>query len=435
MPLFNYYVDIARVFSNDYKKHYQGQLPNELYLQSQYLLDHPKITKIIFGSSRIGNGFDLQKYNAWYKAWHQGANLVEHEKTLKHLLNNKKHIEEIVIAIDHLSFFSKAKDNDYFRQNAPEGLKDTLEFYKFYLYRIPSLKDLKAFLENNLVNNRKHIFSNIGNNNNNEPTYFDNQNMFQSKRKISEINYTKNLIALENMILLSKKHNIKFSFFLQPYHYKNLLGQDPDFVQRYTKDLLSIHDNYLNCSKLDNYKIDNQYWVDVSHYNVKLGDLILSDIISGKNKICINLDKTNIRDYLKNESENVSNILYDLLEDDMKTVPHSKYFSKRKFTKKVNLKKIKKFTFKKKFLSENQLLILIDIQIFKPTKVTLQYNTNKALEYSSITELFKYDGWPKVSNIHTISLPITSEILSKNGFELIANKDINIKKISIFEKE
>lgn len=433
LPIFNYYVDIARVFTNDYKKHYKGQLSNELYLQSKYLLDNPKITKIIFGSSRIGNGFDLQGYDGWYKAWNQGANLVEHQKTLQYILNHKKQIEEVIIAIDHLSFFSNAKNNDYFRQNPPDDFMSIVKFYNFYLYRIPSKKDFDAFINNKLVKNRKHIFSNIGNSHNQKQTYFMNQNMFQSKRRINEVNYKRNLLALENIKQLCEMHNIKFSFFIQPFHYKNLLGQDPDFINRYTKDLLSISDEYLNCSKLDNYKIDNKYWVDVSHYNVKLGELIIRDIILGENNICIGLNKVNVGDYVETEAKNISHSLYDLVENDMKVIPHNGYFSKKIFSKKINKTKVKKFKFKKNILSGNDLFILINIQTFKPTKVTLQYNTHNK-EYHSQTKLFKYDGWPKVSNLHEVFLHINSQTLNQHGFSLIADEDVDIQKVTIFKR-
>jgi hypothetical protein len=318
LPTFNFYVDIARVFSKDYTKHYQGQLSNELFLQSMYLMDHPEIKKIIFGSSRIGNGFDLQRYDGWYKAWHQGANLVQHEKTLRYLLANDKEIEEIIVAIDYLSFFSTAKD-DYFRMNPPLKLEDSLKFYKFYLYRTPSYKDLKAFFKNDLVPNRKHIFSNIGNDTNKSQRYFMNQNMFRKDKKINHPIYNENLLSLRKIRELCQANHIKFSFFIQPFHYKNLLAQDPDFIKNYKKDLLSISNHYLDCSRLTDYTIDNRYWIDISHYNTYLGNFLLNDIMFKENNystICTKINKQNLQEYLAEENIHIYDTLPSLIQSD-----------------------------------------------------------------------------------------------------------------------
>ena len=294
LPLFNYSVDIARVFSKSYDKHYKGQLPNELFLQSQYLVEHPEYTKIVFGSSRIGNGIDLTKYEGWYKAWHQGANLEEHLNTLKYVLKEGKKVDEVVVAVDYLSFFSKANRSDYFRQNPPMNLEESLEFYNFYLFRKPTKKDLKHFVKRDLISKRKHIFSNETQSFSREDEYFKNQPMFNPNRNIDLEIFYKNIEALKEIKTILEKNNIKFSFFINPYHYKNYYGQDIDFISKYKQELVKI-DTYKDCSlSIDNYTVDSKYWIDVSHYNKDLGNLILDDILKNKN----NIRKTKACDFI-----------------------------------------------------------------------------------------------------------------------------------------
>ncbi len=323
--------------------------------------------------------------------------------------------------------------------NPPLELEDSLKFYKFYLYRTPSDKDLKAFWENDLVPNRKHIFSNIGNDKNKSQRYFMNQNMFRKERKMRRSIYSENLLSLGKIRELCQANHIKFSFFIQPFHYKNLLAQDPDVIKNYKKDLLSISDDYLDCSRLTDYTTDNRYWVDVSHYNIHLGNLLLNDIMFKANNysnLCTNINKENLQEYLMREHTHIYDTLPSLIQSDMKVIPHKGYYPHKVFAKKINLKtqylqiKLPEITCK-----NEDLLILINIETFKETDLHIGYEQQNGQAYVSETQLYRYTGWPRVDNHHTVSLIIHCPILKKDGFTIRSDKKIHIQDIQVYQRD
>jgi hypothetical protein len=429
LPLLNYYVDIARVFSKSYDKHYKGQLPNELYLQSQFVLEHPKYTKLLFGSSRVGNGIDLTQNNGWYKAWHQGANLEEHLNTLKYLLYKGKKIDEVFIAIDYLSFFSKANKNDYFRQNPPMNLEETLKFYNFYFFRKPTKKDLNHFLKSDLIPKRKHIFSNeaIGMNRNDD--YFKNQAIFMSNRQINDKNFNTNVKALKEMKQICESNGIKFSFFVNPFHYKNYYGQDVNLILNYKKELAKIQ-SYFDCSLIVNkYTEDLKYWVDVSHYNKKLGNLILTDMETNKNMICKKINSNNVEDLNNKYIKSNLNKLEFLSWKDIKIVPHKSYLKKGIYVENIDESKID-YSLKNipnLNLGLDKVFIKLDVIINKPTNIKITLG-DKVVEQ----KLRFFNGWPKVTKNQTLGIVLKAKDLQNSLLLFEANKILKFKKIEVF---
>ena len=430
LPLFNYHVDIARVFSKSYDKHYKGQLPNELFLQSQFLMEHPEYTKIIFGSSRIGNGIDLTQHNGWYKAWHQGANLEEHLNTLKYILKKGKKIDEVVVAVDYLSFFSKVSRSDYFRQNPPISLEENIEFYNFYLFRKPMKKDFKHFVKRDFKGKRGHIFSNEAQSHSRNNDYFINQSMFMGSRKINQNIFDINIKALKEIEKLCEASGIKFSFFVNPFHYKNYYGQDIDFILKYKTELAKIQ-SYFDCSlEINKYTTNSKYWVDVSHYNKILGDLILADVFMDKKNLCKQVSIKNIESINKSFIHKNLKRLDSLSWLDMKIVPHRSYFKKKVLSEEIN-KSYQKYIFKdsiKLDKSPHKLFIKIDIMIHQATKIEIEFAGQKLGQKLKI-----FNDWPKVGRKQSIGVIVNSKDLEKNELVLNTDKKIKLFKIEIFK--
>lgn len=430
LPLFNYNVDIARVFSKSYDLHYKEQLPNELFLQSQFLMEHPEYTKILFGSSRIGNGIDLTQYDGWYKAWHQGANLEEHLNTLKYVLKNGKKIDEVIIAIDYLSFFSKANKTDYFRQNPPLNWKDSIEFYNFYLFRKPTKKDFKHFFKRDLISKRKHIFSNEAQSFSREDEYFKNQSMFNPNRNIDLAIFYKNIEALKEIKTILEKNNIKISFFINPYHYKNYYGQDIDFISKYKQELVKI-DTYKDCSLLiDNYTVDSKYWIDVSHYNKDLGNLILDDIFKNKNNICKEINKDNVLEINNASIKENFNKLIHLSPNDLKIIPNKNFFNRKILNYDIN-KFGNKYIFPDNLFidfNSKKIFISLEITIEKPSRIEIIIGKNNFQQNFKV-----FDGFQKVTKDQTVGIILDSKDLKENFLEYKSNEKIKFKKIEIFE--
>lgn len=432
LPLFNYHVDIARVFSKSYDKHYKGQLPNELFLQSQFLMEHPEYTKILFGSSRIGNGIDLTQYDGWYKAWHQGANFEEHLNTLKYILKEGKKVDEIVVAVDYLSFFSKASRSDYFRQNPPMSLEESLEFYNFYLFRKPTKKDFKHFIQKDLIPKRKHIFSNEAQSHSRDNNYFINQAMFMDSRQVSHNIFYANIQALEKIKQLCESNGIKFSFFINPFHYKNYYGQDIDFVLKYKQELAKI-DYYYDCSlDINKYTTDSKYWVDVSHYNKVLGDLILDDVFLEKNNLCKKIALNNVENVNKKFIKENLEKLVSLSWSDLKIIPHTNYVKKKLLSKKINKSQMKYNLNLKEISSSvsasNMMFLKIDVIIHQPTQIKFLLN-----EQTSQQVLREFNGWPKVGKDHMLGITLKCADLKDAILQIQTTKNIKFKKIEVFE--
>ena len=88
LPAFNYWLDGSRVFTRD-NALYVGVEPNYRFASVRGVIELESAPRvIIFGSSRVNNGFDVSALPDHYKLTYPGASVHEHVESLQVVLAN-----------------------------------------------------------------------------------------------------------------------------------------------------------------------------------------------------------------------------------------------------------------------------------------------------------------------------------------------------------
>jgi hypothetical protein len=306
-----------------------------------------------------------------------------------------------------------------------------MEFYNFYLFRKPTKKDFKHFIKRDLIIKRKHIFSNEAQSYSRDNNYFINQAMFMDSRQVADDIFYANIKALDRIKELCESNGIKFSFFINPFHYKNYFGQDIDFVLKYKQELAKI-DDYHDCSlEMNQYTTDSKYWVDVSHYNKALGDLVLDDLFSEKNNLCKKVALNDVENVNKKFINKSLEKLVFLSWSDLKIIPHTSYLKKKLLSKKINKPQMK-YNLNLKEISSvsdsNMVFAKIDLMIHQPTQIKFLLNGQTSQQV-----LREFNGWPKVGKDHTLGITLNTADLENFKLNIQSDKNIKFKKVEVFE--
>ncbi len=277
LPAFNYSVDQYRVLTKDYINYYNNS-PNKHYLKLHYLLNNEHhFTKFLFGSSRV-KAIDTNILGKeWYNMTYSFGIPATHLYNLKLMINNNLKIEEIIVGINGGNIWKDPADfeNDYLRKVYPDSFFSTIKFYKSYLYKKPTERDLDILkgkiplkksdnhilhphdIENirlekeKLKNPEKHI-ENIEKN----PILLGyNKQNYRIDKAVEEIREIKELC---------EKNNIKYKFIFMPV-YKNVYEKyDQEKITEFKSKLSEVID-FQDFYKINELTSNPLYWRDTSH--------------------------------------------------------------------------------------------------------------------------------------------------------------------------
>lgn len=245
-------------------------------------MDNPdKFDGFLFGSSRVGaihveNINDISLYNMTYSA----GTPYEQLESLKTFLDGGVRINEVVVGIDSYSYTENPEAHNQQQMRAPYQylISNPEVFWGLYL---DGSNALQSFLAEDGSIPGYEAFYEYG-----WWCDYDNlsiMNWEDAEPSIgSEYLLYETLKDIKNLTELCKKHNIKLIVFVNPMHIKTYIAsvEDVDFLIFLNK--LANITEYYNFSGVNNITIKNENYIDTSHYNAYVGDMIIDVIFNSK---------------------------------------------------------------------------------------------------------------------------------------------------------
>lgn len=461
LPIFNYINDQWRVLHSDYEKFYQDIEPNKSFLKVKYLLEHKdKFDVLLMGSSRIGNLdsklFSENAYNMTYSFGH----ISVHLENLKILLKNDVKIKKIILGIDDFYIFKNPNnfEADYLRKPFKDDLLGKMDFYRFYLLKKPTDRDIDIFNNkynlftslqiinpadiNDRINYEKYISDNLTQHEEKlqTPILLDYNENFRTDQVIKEISEFKEVCDL---------HHIDLITIMFPQFYTVYMSYNQDEIENFKKKLVQVinfHDFYM----LSDYTFDIKYWFDTSHFVPSIGEYIIDSVKKNKNLITIG----NIDESIKNSKNLISNVFNKELKSILKfnsninfdslhlifNIQDSNYFANNQLEinitdQKINLKVLNKdpiIILNKTKADSNNVVLIYEIDSKIDTIFQLFYKKEKNSNYNEA------DSYKLTLNkgINKINLLIPSVYINNDlRVDLVSDiGNFEIKKFEIYSK-
>lgn len=302
----NYYIDSYRVFHKTYSGLFRE--PNQNFAKMSFLLDHKsKYDSFIFGSSRVGHirpsGIENGHY---YNMTYSEGLPIEHLENLKLMLKNDINIKNVLIGLDEYSY----EIDPRMHQNQPMRLlhfetemntMSELEFYLYYLFKLPTLFDIKHLFSLMLNDVDKQTYDydiyttglpvvpkEIEDEIENNIQKHVKDSMFTVPTASKGNRVEQSIDTIKETIQLSKVYGFKIIWFFNPLQKTRYLGLDFETMQRFKKELSKITDFY-DFSGLNTVTMNNYYYYDTSHYRSMVGEYMKSRIFDN-NKTSVPVD-------------------------------------------------------------------------------------------------------------------------------------------------
>lgn len=289
VPLLSIIVDPFNIFHWDCARN-NGIEPNERYVRTKYILNNPlKYDSYVFGSSRVGTIhvekiLDATVYNMSYSIGLPSEQL----QTLKTILNGGCKIKRIYIGVDDILLYVSEKSHLNLMQFPYEYLDEhKRNFLCSYVFNPKLLYSSLSYYQKENGRNREII----------RQMYktgwwadYDFKSKFQWAnveyviRKFEKKDSYKINLALNSILKLSelcKRNNIELIIFTNPtYRTTYISGLNKGYIE-FLRELVKITDFY-NFSGLNDVTINKENYLDTSHYNAYVGDMIIDVIHNNK---------------------------------------------------------------------------------------------------------------------------------------------------------
>lgn len=288
-PVINVSVNQWGIFTDDYYQMRKGIEPNKNYLKTKYIIDNPNLyDTYIFGSSKVGSVGVSSKNDRLFNFTYSMGVPHEYLSTIKILLDNNVSIKKVYIGLDEFSYDinSKVHDSDYMRKPYPRNIFEKLEFFKHYLFKLPSDRDWDILLKNqyplakadSIIGNDKALrvsaAERIKKAENNNVRMLNRESKYIFGDRIDET-----IKDIEELILLSHEAGFELRAFYSPMHYKTLMKIDLEQLKFFKQKLASVI-SFWDFGGFNQYCYDNRFWHDHVHYSSEVGDLIFGIIAS-----------------------------------------------------------------------------------------------------------------------------------------------------------
>ena len=257
-----------------------GVEPNKNFVKMTYILNNPdKFDTFIFGSSRVGN---IHANNLWgakaYNMTYSECLPIEVLNNLKTLINHNIKIKTVYLGVDNLSYTIDPKSH-YSASNAPYELsiENPFKFYMYYLDPALAFKSYTTIIYKHKTDpSYAYRFYEFGWNSDYGSTSnydFNNAlastgNTYRLKETISEIKAIKKLC---------ESHDIKLVIFTNPLYYVTFDASVKQNYYDFLKQLANVS-TFCNFSGYNDITTNSTYWIDNSHYNAEVSDMVLECI-------------------------------------------------------------------------------------------------------------------------------------------------------------
>ena len=272
-------VDPYNVFHWEHIRN-NGVEPNKNYIKTKYIINNPdKYRGFLFGSSRIGsihveNISGMPFYNMAYSL----GTPKENVDSVKTLIEENVDVEMVIMGVDSMSYTFDWESHYTQGARAPyKYLADNpVAFANLYFNPSTVLQSLGILMSDGTIDGFDHFYD-----------YgwwcdYDREttiNWDQTYGSVGPRNYLdETLEDIREMRNVCESNGIDFILFVNPMHeltYKASV-EDADFLMFLEK--LVYVSPYYNFSGLNDITTDNSNFIDASHYNAYIGDMII-DVI------------------------------------------------------------------------------------------------------------------------------------------------------------
>ena len=260
-----------------------GINPNHNYIKTKYVLSNPELFDgFVFGSSRVGAIHVENMTNGKiYNMTASGATPKENYDSLKTLLDGNVHMEVVYLGVDSYSYTTDPVSHHYSQLASPYEFLVTNPKAFIQLYFNPSIT-LQGFIEMQASKDIEGF-----------DTFYD-YGWWCDYNRHATIDLTtappfigdsdkfnETLQDIQNIKTLCDEHNIKLVVFTNPMYdvtYRKSLEYN---YLEFLIELSKITDFY-NFSSLNDITIDQNNFLDTSHYNAEVGDLLISTFLNGQ---------------------------------------------------------------------------------------------------------------------------------------------------------
>ncbi|MBQ7578844.1 MAG: hypothetical protein IJT21_11335 [Synergistaceae bacterium] len=265
-----------------------GVTPNQNYIKMKYILANPeKFNGFIFGSSRV-TALNPEKINNGGKVYNMTypAGLpCEHLANIKTFLANNIKPAKIYMAFDSMSYTVSYSEHITKPLNCPyEYLRENPEhFYSLYLNAAVTFQSIGKIIKHSPVKNFADKFYNYG-------YEFDynmtsNYDWDKAVPAMGDFNGEKfmdsTLKDIREIVKICRDNNIELVIFTNPMHYITYLASLERNYIYFLAELAKITDFY-NFSGLNSITINNNNYLETSHYKAEIGDIIINIICNGE---------------------------------------------------------------------------------------------------------------------------------------------------------
>lgn len=262
-----------------------GVEPNKNFIKMAYILDNPdKFDSFIFGSSRVGaiHGEKIKNarcYNMTYSMGLPG----EHLANLKTMIKNGITPKNIYIGVDSLSYTDCVanQQKEPLRASYEYLTKNPLHFLETYMNARMALESLQVTTAYEGKDDMLPYFYEYGwiadYTTEQKPEYFENPIAY-----IGNGNYMdETLQDIAEIVKICKENEINLYLFTNPMYYVTYNKSVEQNYLVFLRELAQITD-YYNFSGLNDITTQKQYYLDTSHYNCYVGDMMLECMCDGK---------------------------------------------------------------------------------------------------------------------------------------------------------
>ncbi len=261
-----------------------GVEPNSNYIKMKYVLENPdKFDSFLFGSSRTGF-VDVERIpdGKWYNMSYSEGLPNEHLENLREMVEHGIIPKNVMIGIDNISCFVNPGLHDRQFYRIPYPREHGLSFYANYFSIRGVIKSLDVVLNHEVVDPDyvDRYYRNGGNN-----RYLLVENDWENDAPYWEDYYGNQLanaqFDLRNIRELCDEYGINLIIFTNPI-YKTTYQQSVTYGYREWLGWLAKEMEFYNFSGLNDITTDQANYIETSHYNMEVGDMIIDRIFYGK---------------------------------------------------------------------------------------------------------------------------------------------------------
>ncbi len=284
---FNYMVDLYGVLRRDADNIIVT--PNDKYVKVNHVLENrDRYDSFSFGSSRAGHIHTHQLTSGkWYNMYFWSGIPYEWMMSLQVFVKNEVGVKNVLITIGPFSYKSdpEARQDRFLFRFYPETFREKVKFFTRYLFKQPSLVEIKR--KYRPIEKWGLVFD-YGNTGNYYITKLEHDIELDPDRHRKSRNFSKAVVLPGNRIdeyisevreikKICDARNINLYVLFHPIHHLNYLKENVKLMNRAKRKLAAITDFY-DFSGLNTVTVDNYYYTDIVHFRPKVGDMMLKRI-------------------------------------------------------------------------------------------------------------------------------------------------------------